>query len=266
MASRSGSGGQATFVRLVLGLLGPWYLRSTRAWVAGGLVGTVGCRPWFLGGLCPMAVVALSLRGGCPCSGLPWFYAPWGLLMAWVLGSSLPASDPWGPSAFMTERNSCKTCTIYLACSCTHTFIHSVTGLLYSFCVILWCQTIRIHSYVQCACCWCCLLLVFFIFFLFFSPFVCLQVLHLVSPQRPSDVFCLVCTGVAASCWFGLAFHGLLLSFLSIPSSFPFFLCATNLWSSKGYWKHYGPSQEDLAQSIQCNMCFLSEWAERWYW
>ena len=35
------------------------------------------------------------LLGGCV-GGLPGFCAPWGLLVAWVFGSSLPASDRWG--------------------------------------------------------------------------------------------------------------------------------------------------------------------------
>jgi len=46
-----------------------------------------------------MVVGALSggWMRGCPCGALPGFYdAPWGLLVAWVLEPSLPASDCWG--------------------------------------------------------------------------------------------------------------------------------------------------------------------------
>jgi len=34
------------------------------------------------------------------------------------------------PSALTTEHNSCKTCTIYFACSCVHTHIHSPSHML----------------------------------------------------------------------------------------------------------------------------------------
>ena len=63
---------------------------------------------------------------GCPFCGLPRFCAPWGLLLAWVLGFSLPASDRWcggwWPYTFITEHNSCKTCTIYFAHTHTHSY------------------------------------------------------------------------------------------------------------------------------------------------
>ena len=66
-----------------------------------------------------------------------------------------------------------------------HTLINSVTCLSYSFYVLLWFQTISIHTYVPCTCCWCCCCLCVF----FFSPFVFLQlfwmILRLVSLQRP---------------------------------------------------------------------------------
>jgi len=62
----------------------------------GGLLPLVpgGPLPYAYGG----SVQELPLQSfgwmcGCPCGGLPGFCAPWGLLVAWVLWPSLPASD-----------------------------------------------------------------------------------------------------------------------------------------------------------------------------
>ena len=91
-----------------LGLLGPGSSTWPMSWWQG---------PGWLGGLLPLVpgeplpyAYGGSVRGlplqssgwmrGCPYGGLPGFCTLWGLLVAWVLWHSVPASDCWGSCGY----------------------------------------------------------------------------------------------------------------------------------------------------------------------
>ena len=168
--------------------------------------GPVGCCPRYPEGVCSMVVGAPS-RASAVFLVDVWLYLQWAarvlcsVVAAGCLGLGVPdplrGSDGCLYPLLSTVHVRPVPCILHVHVH-THSLIYSCSS--YSCCVVLWFETISIHSYVPCTCCRCCCCLCF----VFFSVCVPAGAPGNSSPGFPTEaVGCFLFsspTDVAASC------------------------------------------------------------------